>query len=217
MIKKSTYKNIRNIMIAGYLVFVMAMATWCWLTYHKSEQSQASLEGQKARLSLLNTEIEHSRSSVDNLKADQEEFKKLLFNDRDVPAFLDGLSRSAASTAVRIIDMKTQRFSQIIIPKDISGASLAEQHRVDADYVNANTKDPRQEFNNLLTLAAMPIHIQIQGSFRAIVNFLNAVENERQLLTVSNVEINRGLAYPQLDCQFILKIYSLEQLKDIKP
>ncbi len=215
MTHNTSFETIRNILIAVYLVFVLALAAWCLQGYHAAKQALATLEGQKTLLARLNTEIENTHRSVNSLKAEQEEFKQLLFSDRDVPAFLDSLSRSAAKDGVHIIDMKTQRFSQLTVPKDLAAASSGERLRA-YEEDDQPKKDPKVEFKNMLTLAAMPIHIKIQGKFGAIVHFLSSVESERQLLTVSNVEIDRNTDYPQLSCDFILKIYSLELLKDIK-
>jgi Tfp pilus assembly protein PilO len=204
-------------MIAVYVVFVLAMAAWVVQGYYAAKHALVTLNSQKRHLSSLNVDIETTRGSIDRLKAEQEEFKKLLFNDRDVPAFIDGLSHSAAKYAVYIMDMKTQRFSQIVIPKDMTSVNNVERRHAYEDFEDDNKKDPKVEFKDRLTLAAMPIHIKIHGTFPAIVNFLNSVENDRQLLTVSNVEIVRNTTdYPQLNCEFILKIYSLEKLKDIK-
>jgi len=216
MIKKSILNRWRNTMIIVYGVFVLAMCAWCWQGHDAAKHALALLDAQKAGYTRLSTEVESTRRSLDHLKTEQEEFKKLLFNDRDVPAFLDGLSHSAAKTAVHIVDMKTQRFSQIAVPKELDTANSAERRRA-YEYTDDERKiDPKVEFKNMLTLAAMPIHIKVHGSFRNIINFLDSIENERQLLTVSNVEIVRNMDYPQLNCEFILKIYSLKQLEDIK-
>jgi Tfp pilus assembly protein PilO len=214
--QKNLHKNRFGLAVA-FVVFILAMGAWALHGYYAAKQSLAALDVQRTKLARLKTEIKTTQDSIDRLKAEQEEFKKLLFNDRDVPAFIDGISHFAAKSKVRIMDMKTQRFSQIVVPKSFSDASKMENRGIIVDTDNEYKPDPQVEFKNRLTLAAMPIHMKIKGTFAAIVFFLNSIENDRQLLTVSNVEITRNTQdYPQLDCDFILKIYSLELLKDIK-
>jgi len=215
MNKLTSIKNARNIIIGVYFIFVLGLSAWCTAAYHDAKEALQGLDVQNNKLANLDKEIEISKNSVDQLKEEQEEFKKLLFNERDVPSFIDGLSHSAKQSSVLIMDMKTQRFSQIIVPKEMRSANSLEVKRSYDDFDDDKKPDRSADLQNTLTLASMPIHIKIHGAFDAIIHFLNFVENYRQLLTISNVEIQRDRSYPQLDCNFILKIYSLENLKDL--
>jgi Tfp pilus assembly protein PilO len=215
MSKQFSLNKMRIIVIAVYIIFVAVMGAWCMNSYYAAQKALANFHAQKIRMLSLKTEINNTKGSIDSLKKELQEFRKLLFNDRDVPAFLDGLSHSAAKSSVYITDMKTERFAQIKVPKGMAGANNVENQRYFGDFEEDSNKDPSVEFKNRLTLAAMPIHIKIHGTFTSIIHFLNYVENYRQLLTISNVEITRNQDYPQLDCEFNLKIYSLENLKDI--
>jgi len=60
-------------------------------------------------------------------------------------------------------------------------------------------------------MLAMPIDIKVAGEFEPLVDFLIYLEKHRQLITLSDVEI-RVRRYPLLECSFILKIYSMQEL-----
>ncbi len=75
----------------------------------------------------------------------------------------------------------------------------------------------KEEMNRMLTLAAMPINVKISGPYVSIVNFYRHLENFKQLISISNIEIAAANnTYPVLSCDFTLKIYSLKTLEELK-
>ncbi len=185
--------------------------------YDASVKAVAQLTTQQNHLAKIKKEIEETRNSIEKFKKEQAEFKGMLFDERDIPSFLDGISASAAKSAVYVVDMQSQQFSEVKVPKHVldSGGKIQKVKNYEVD--DEREKSPKEELNEMLTLAAMPINFKIRGDFQAIVNFMNSIENYRQLLNVSNVEISNGSSYPYLTCQFTLKIYSLKKLGDINP
>ncbi len=217
MSRQGTIKKIRLIAIGICVVFTLSLAALTIQRYYTSREALAQLQQEEDRLAKLKKDIEDTKNSIERYKKEQEEFKKLLFDERDVPAFLDGISESAAKSSVYVLEMKTQQFTEVEVPKDMADSRKLARVRVTEDLEKNSQPDRKVQLKDMLTLAAMPIRIKIDGTFEAIVNFLNSIEGYKQLLTVSNVEITTRSDYPQLTCEFTLRIYSLKRLGDIKP
>ncbi len=213
------YLTIKKIRIAAIVICAMIALILGIIAMNRYQSSIAVLndfDEQKEHLKNLKKEIEQTQLSLEKLKKEQEEFKKTLFDERDVPAFLDGISNSAAKSSVHVMEMKTQQFSAVIVPKEMIDINQQVSKVKFVDDNKQNSAKPEIYLSERLTLASMPIRIKINGTFEAIVSFLSSIENYRQLLTVSNVEISITQNYPQLTCEFNLRIYSLKTLKDIK-
>lgn len=216
MKKLLAIKRIGLIMI---VLTIMVIALLGYITFNQYKASTVAISElltQKELLKDRKRDLDQSQTSIERLKKEQEEFNKTLFEEQDVPAFLDGISNSAAKAMVHVLEMKTQQFSEVKVPKDLADIDrqLSKLKHVNKNEANENVNDTK--LSEKLTLASMPIRIKIDGTFEAIVNFLNSIENYQQLLTVSNVEISSKTNYPQLTCEFNLRIYSLKKLKDIK-
>ncbi len=213
-------KSIQKILLGAIAVCFVFTALWMVFavrSYYSSLNAVEALNQDNDRLAKLQKDVELAKLSIESYKKEQEEFKGLLFEERDVPAFLDGISNSAEKSSVYVLEMKSQQFSEVTVPKTMQNSNKnSKRARVYDGFEEPIIKDPKEQINEVLTLAAMPIRIKIQGSFESIVNFLYSIENYRQLLTVSNVEISSGNQYPQLTCEFMFRIYSLKRLSDVK-
>jgi Tfp pilus assembly protein PilO len=215
---KLAIKKSHIIIAVVFVCFILALIFWVMQSYHSLNTTLSLLSEQKNHFEKLSKDIEQTRHSIDKMRKEQDEFKTMLFDERDVPTFLDGISSSAAKSSVHVLEIKTQQFSRVVIPKDLveTSSKLAQlKSAEDPDGTNS-TITKAQELTQLLTLAAMPIRIKVHGTFNSIVSFLNSIEGYRQLLTISNVEIAAQRDYPQLTCEFTLSIYSLKNFKDIK-
>ncbi len=213
-------ESVRKTIIAAVAVCLLLTTGLGVLAYQRSrlaEEALVELQQKQDRLDKLNKEIVETQNSIDRFKKEQEEFAELLFQERDVPAFLDGISDSAAKSLVYVLEMKTQRFTEVKVPKEIAESRKLPRARVYEDFEEQTKQSRTAQLSEMLTLAAMPINFKIRGTFEAIVNFLYSIEGYRQLLTVSNVSISADTVYPQLTCGFTLRIYSLKSLNDIKP
>ena len=108
--------------------------------------------------------------------------------------------------------MKTKRFKQV---KSATHASQAKVRGRKAKK-SPSKKKSAQSKQRFLTLAAMPIDIKLEGTYSDFIDFLWQLEDFKQLLTISDVEIvMREREYPALKCAFTLKIYSLKSLEEI--
>lgn len=204
-------------MIVMFILVVGVLGMMLWQRTQGVKEARVRLNEQKENLSKLQQEIEQVKASIEQYKKEQEEFGKLLFDERDVPSFLDGISEFAKKTEVLINDMKTERFSEVEIPQAMSPAVKSARARIYEDFDEQASVDQKAKFKEMITLAAMPIRIKVSGPFEALGNFLNYLDNYRQLVSVSNVSMETTyLKYPRLDCEFTLKIYSLKRLNDIK-
>ena len=134
----------------------------------------------------------------------------MLFDERDIPAFLDEVSKNAKQEDVRIVSMRTKKFHQVKLPKDV------EKKRKHMMAKNNKKKEEElkklEQLESIVTLSALPISIKLKGTFASLVKFLNRLEGHKQLTNISDVEISRGREYPDIECKFVLRIYSLKSL-----
>jgi Tfp pilus assembly protein PilO len=156
-------------------------------------------------------EIERLMSFYRKEKA---EFQKYLFQEKDIPGFLDGLSGFAQNAGINIVDMKTSKFQEVRVPKELEEG----QSELARRNLNKNPDElTKEEMSRMLTLAAMPINIKINGPYESIVNFYRHLEGFKQLISISNIDIAAvNNAYPALQCDFTLKIYSLKTLEELQ-
>lgn len=160
----------------------------------------------------LEKEIEQVKVLLNKFETEKQEFAKLLFDERDVPAFLDQISKFASDTEVNLIDMRTQSFRTVEVPKDFresSGITRMRDNRTEAQM-----KEERKK--QVVTLAAMPINIKVQGNFSSLVKFLYSLQYYEQLISINRVEILATQNYPILECNFMLNIYSLKTLEQMR-
>lgn len=207
--KKQTIKRIAVTVCLLVLVGLVAMLVGLYSNY---SAARLDWETEKQSLADLKNEIAMIKLSIEDYKKEQEDFKKSLFQERDVPAFLDEISKYAKQASMSIVDMKTQRFYQVQVPQDIEDVRKRNKG-LDAQVA---AEERRQQMAQELTLAAMPIQIKVKGSFASFVEFINQLQDYQQLLNITNVEINSTSEYPVLDCQFTLQIYSLKTLEEMR-
>lgn len=207
--KKQTIKKFSLTMCLLVLAGLIALLVGQHAAYNTMNMDWMA---EKQRMVDLKNEIAQIEQSIENYKKEQVDFQKSLFQERDVPAFLDEISKYAKLASLNIIDMKTQHFYQVQVPKDLENVRNRSKN-LDAQL---SEEAKRQEMEQTLTLAAMPIQIKLKGSFASFVDFINRLQAYGQLLNITNVEIQTTSAYPLLDCQFTLQIYSLKTLWEMQ-
>ncbi len=165
-------------------------------------------------LAKVKNDVEEIQRLMNFYKKEKSEFQKYLFQEKDIPGFLDGLSGFAQSAGINIIDMKTSKFQEVKVPEEIEeGQSELVRRKLN----KSSDELTKEEMERMLTLAAMPINIQINGPYESIVNFYRHLESFKQLISIGNIEIaTANNAYPVLQCDFTLKIYSLKTLEELK-
>ncbi|MBL8013894.1 MAG: type 4a pilus biogenesis protein PilO [Candidatus Omnitrophica bacterium] len=207
--KKQTIKRIAISICMLVLIGLVALLIGLYSNY---SAARLDWEAEKQSLANLRSEIAMIKQSIEDYKKEQEDFKKSLFQERDVPAFLDEISKYAKKASMGIVDMKTQRFYQVQVPQEVEEVRKRNKS-LDAQVA---AEERRQQMATELTLAAMPIQIKVKGSFASFVEFINQLQDYEQLLNITNVEINTTSEYPVLDCQFTLQIYSLKTLEEMR-
>jgi Tfp pilus assembly protein PilO len=76
--------------------------------------------------------------------------------------------------------------------------------------------DEKDKAKNSQTLSAMPIQIKIKGAFPNLVRFLDHLQEYKQMINVSNVVIRQDRSYPLLNCEFVIRIYTLKTMEELK-
>src|SRR3989338_5507720 len=84
-------------------------------------------------------------------KKEKREFEGYLFQEKDIPGFLDGLSGFAQNAGINIIDMKTSKFQEVEVPESVKdGQSELVKRKLDK-----NDKEmTKNEMDRMLALAA---------------------------------------------------------------
>lgn len=205
-------ETLRNLFIGICCLIIIGLGYFAFIQYTQLTKVQYQWEAEKQNLVNLKAEIEGIERSIERYKQEKVDFEQLLFNERDVPAFLDEISKYAKQASMTIIDMKTQQFHQVYVPKEIQ----------DSRYANMNVNTPnadqqrQEELKQAMTISAMPIQVRVKGGFASFVEFLDHLQDYKQLLNIANVEIQSTTDYPILDCQFTIRIYSLKTLAELK-
>lgn len=215
MKSKLSIQRINTIAIGVSTVFLLIAGGILTAQYAVHTKKKIIWNENETKLKKLKMEIKESSSSIERYKKEREEFSKLLFDERDVPTFLDGISQFAKQSLVNVVDMKTEKFTEVEIPAEMSrGLSDVEKKRLQRKKQDGNREE--SELQEILTLSALPIRMNITGTYEALVNFLAYLEGYKQLLTVSDVEIASRIEYPVLSCDFVLRLYSLKKLGELK-
>ncbi len=204
--------NHKLLIMVGALAIVLG-GVLSLLNYQKYDKANKELVSQKKELASLIVEIEETRRKLAQYDQEKTEFAKVMFSERDVPAFLDSISQFAAQDNVQIVNMKTQNFQQVIVPKEISENMMG--YRLNSNREANDAAIRQQNIERIMTLSAMPIQIRIKGEFESLLSFFSQLESYKQLLSISRMKINSQQDYPILDCDFTVKIYSLMNLKDL--
>ena len=178
------------------------------------DEARVKKQEKEADLVSVQKDIVDIQEALDRYEAEKKEFRKYLFEEKDVPAFLEGISKYAAESAINVVDMKTKKFQEVATAADQKPSRSKYGTRRQGTKTEAT---PDEKLERALTLAAMPISIKVKGTFSDFVQFLGHLEDFKQLITVSNVEIDsRRSDYPLLNCAFTLKIYSFKTIEELE-
>ncbi len=208
-----TIKRIQSIAISLCGIFAVAMVAMAVVNFKTFVQQQRVWEEKKADLDSLKAEIISIKKSLDLYEREKQEFQKYLFAEKDVPAFLDGISKIAQETLAMVKEMRTGKFEEVIIPNAEKKNSATKSNQGKKQDEAAEFKEQMQQ---ALTLAAMPIRFRVEATYPAFVDFLGQLEGFDQLVTITDVEMISDQDYPTLKCGFTLKIYSLKTLEELQ-
>jgi len=122
-----TRKVIRYFSIMVCLVFLAILGVLVGREYIDYWESKQALEVKTIHLREIEREVVQIQRDLDKYELEKTGFRELLFEEKDVPAFLDGISLYADKSAVNIQDMKTQRFREVSTSRD--SRSIANKRR----------------------------------------------------------------------------------------
>ncbi len=206
--------NIKKIAIFVCVLSVICVGYLTYMNVNALLVTRNQWINKTHELAKIKNDVAEIERLMNFYKKEKHEFQQYLFQEKDIPGFLDGLSGFAQNAGINIVDVKTNKFQEVKIPDSI----LDGQSELAKRKLNSNSQEmTKEEMNRILTLAAMPINIKINGSYESIVNFYRHLENFKQLISIGNIEIaTANNTYPTLQCDFTLKIYSLKTLEELK-
>lgn len=200
--------KIKLIFVIIVVFITLGLGVYCVSAYQSFHEAKANAEAKKEELVHAKAEIADIEKSIKQFEAEKEEFAQYLFKEQDIPAFIDGISQYAEEASIDITNMKTMRFQAVNRPATRS-ANIQKKNR------RRSNQEETMSVEKMLTLAAMPIQVSVKGTYQSFVDFLDRMEDFKQLLTISSVEIASGRDYPELKCDFTLKIYSFKTLDEL--
>lgn len=209
-----TLKGIRvgAVLLAMFLAMIFnGLGLWSYWSYVSMEKV---LKAEKNALFELKQEVVLTKSQLEAFEDEKKRFEAVLFNERDIPAFLDEISNNAKEENVQILSMRTKKFHQVKLPEDVE--KKRKHMMAKSSKQKTDNEEKIKELKRVVTLSALPIAIKIKGPFPDLTQFLNRLEAHKQLTNISEVEIERGREYPDIECEFILRIFSLQSLSQFK-
>jgi hypothetical protein len=206
--KKKTLKispnKIRNAGISVCVVFTLAFSGLAVFNYYRYSESVKGFTKKNSHLMTLEKDAKDLQKFIQEYKEEKARLEKILFSDKDIATFLDQISGFANNAKVTIKDMKAQKFQKV--------KSVAE---LEGNIKPARTQADGKKEETGPTLSALPIKMTVEAEFEPLIGFLISLEKYRQLLTLSDVRIERKGSYPALDCKFTLRLYSLKELAEL--
>jgi Tfp pilus assembly protein PilO len=207
-------KKIRQLTLAVCVAAVIGIGYWTFMNVNDLLKVRNQWIAKSHELMKVKSDVAEIERLMAFYNKEKAEFQRYLFQEKDIPGFLDGLSGFAQSAGINIVDMKTSKFQAVKVPESIEEGQSELVRRKLNQSVNELTKE---EMGRMLTLAAMPITIKINGPYQSIVNFYRHLEGFKQLISIGNIDIaTANNAYPVLQCDFTLKIYSLKTLEELQ-
>jgi len=205
-----TRKQVYSLFLFLCAASVLGFSAVVWLLIKDVRTIEADIAMKNSRLQQIEQQAEDIRQSLEVYAKEEAEFGQYLFSEKDVPAFLENISKYAQQANVNVIDMKTRSFEEVdAVKKKI-------QERAKKQKQQGGQKKQADDLRQILTLAAMPITFKVEGSFSSFVQFLSYLEEFRQLITINSIQITSGSKYPVLEYSFSLKIYSLKTFKELE-
>lgn len=196
----------RDIKIIGFVIcaiFSLGCAALFGISYSSYLKSQGRFKQKENHLVSLKEDKSNLQELIKEYKEERGRLASLLFSEKDIATFLDNMEAFATKSQVRILEMRAKRLTSVAPPPEIS-ANLPPVRR---DFMQGEEKEGP-------SLVFMPIDMTVEAKFFDLINFLLSLEKYRQLLTVSNVTMERRV-YPSLSCRFTLKLYSLKQIEEL--
>ncbi|MCA9399183.1 MAG: hypothetical protein KC618_05510, partial [Candidatus Omnitrophica bacterium] len=94
---------------------LFGLVAWQYSSMYKVEKT---LHQKVAQRDELKNEIARVEEMLVKMERERRDFEKYLFQERDIPAFLDEISKFANDSLVSIVDMQTKNFRQVVVPTE---------------------------------------------------------------------------------------------------
>jgi len=195
-------KQIKTLFILVGMIFTLLLGFLTYYEFSAYLKVKKKIKTRQLYLSRLEEDLKNLEFFIKKYEKERAHFAKLLFKKRDIPAFLEKVSFFAKKSKVKVISLKTGKFSQVKVSEEMVSLPKLTKKRLGLK--------KKEEKEKKVVLSCLPINVRIEGNFSSIINFLTFLEGYRQLLTLTDVKIKRK-NYPVLDCSFVLKIYSLKE------
>lgn len=198
-------KQVKWLFIAGGIIFTLFLILSVCYKFSTYEKLKKSIKIKEIRVSKLEEDIRNMYVLLEKYEKEKAEFNKLLFKKRDIPAFLKKISAFAKKSRIDVVSLKRGRFSKVKFAETIEVLPELSKRKISKE------KKKKKRKKEEIVLTYLPINVHVKGKFENLVDFLIYLEKYRQLLTLTNVKIKRK-NYPILDCEFVIKIYSLTEV-----
>jgi len=196
-----SFKAVKILTFVFCLLFSLALLAVLGLQMRDLSGKKENIETSKIHLARVRTEIEELILLKEKYQAEKDDFARFLFAEKDIPTFLEEISGMAKKSKVNINTMRTNNFK--VVTKVDPEAESDLKRRQNKNQADLNKPKGPQ-------LYTMPIDISVRGEFKPMLDFLYAMENQRLLVTLTDVTL-KVREYPELECSFTLSIYSLRQ------
>ncbi len=196
-------KPVSSQLVGGVVLIVFLALGLGFMSYSvsvRAEKIQKDIVRKTAAVERL--EEDKARMHVD-LQAYEDainEFKQILFKERDVSLFLTGISEISQKNKVAVLAIKNLAEKKIAIDTPASGKKGLDTFL--------------EEKKMIFTIAVTPLQVEMEGRLDDVLTVLGALEKTRQLLTVSDFNFTaRG--YPNMRVSFKIDLYGLGE-KNVK-
>lgn len=183
--------------VAGALLIVV-LVLGLGLQYARLTEKEEQLQAKIAAKTRIIAGCKEDKARMDTYLARYEamigEFKKILFKEKDISLFLSGISNLSQKNNVSVVSIRNLAEKKItvaapVLDKKASAALGAGEAAA-------------------FTIAVTPLDVNIEGQLDDVLFVLGALEQTRQLLTISNFSFT-AKTYPRVNARFQIDMYGL--------
>jgi len=106
-------KQIKTLFVLIGLFFTFLLGFFTYYEFSIYLKVKKKIKTRQFYLSRLEEDLKNFKSFIEKYEEEKARFAKLLLKKRDIPAFLEKVSLFAKKSKVKIISLKTGRFSQV--------------------------------------------------------------------------------------------------------
>ncbi|MDD3375696.1 MAG: hypothetical protein PHY73_08275 [Candidatus Omnitrophica bacterium] len=190
-------KSLTQSQVLGFaLIFflILGLGGSYYVISQRQQELQKNSVTNVAEVQKLTEDKERMGTYLKRYESSIDEFKKILFKQRDVSLFLNGISDISQKNNVSVVSIKNLPEKTIAIN---------------------NQKVNKGNLGNLFSkkdlsmiIAVTPLKISIEGKIDDVLSVLGALEQTKQLLTISQFDF-KTRDYPRMNVDFQINLYGL--------